>query len=142
MKKWGVARCQPILTGETISFIVQSMEMKPAVLVVDDEPGVRQSLEVILEDDYQVVSVGSGQEALQTLQRLPVDLILLDVNMPDMDGLEVLRKIREQDEEADVIMVSALNLLEKLWMPSNWELMTISPSLTSLKISFPQWLGS
>jgi DNA-binding NtrC family response regulator len=101
------------LTGETISFIVQSMEIKPAILVVDDEPGARQSLEVILEDDYQVVSVGSGQEALQTLQRLPVDLILLDVNMPDMDGLEVLRKIKEQDEEVDVIMVSALNLARK-----------------------------
>jgi DNA-binding NtrC family response regulator len=89
------------------------MEIKPAVLVVDDEPGARQSLEVILEDDYQVVSVGSGQEALQTLQKLPVDLILLDVNMPDMDGLEVLRKIKEQDEEVDVIMVSALNLARK-----------------------------
>ncbi len=101
------------MTGETISFIVQSMEIKPAVLVVDDEPGARQSLEVILEDDYQVVSVGSGQEALQTLQKLPVDLILLDVNMPDMDGLEVLRKIKEQDEEVDVIMVSALNLARK-----------------------------
>jgi DNA-binding NtrC family response regulator len=101
------------LTGETISFIVQSMEIKPAILVVDDEPGARQSLEVILEDDYQVVSVGSGQEALQTLQKLPVDLILLDVNMPDMDGLEVLRKIKEQDEEVDVIMVSALNLARK-----------------------------
>ena len=113
MKKWGVARCQAILTEETISFIVQSMEIKPAVLVVDDEPGARQSLEVILEDDYQVLSVGSGSEALETLQKLPVDLVLLDINMPDMDGLEVLRKIKEQDEEVDVIMVSALNLARK-----------------------------
>jgi DNA-binding NtrC family response regulator len=108
-----VIKCQPILTMETISFIVQFMEIKPTILVVDDEPGARQSLEVILEDDYKVLSAGNGQEALEILRKLPADLILLDVNMPDMDGLEVLRKIKEQDEEADVIMVSALNLARK-----------------------------
>jgi DNA-binding NtrC family response regulator len=80
---------------------------------VDDEPGARESLEVILEDDYHVLSVGSGQEALKTLQQKPINLILLDVNMPDMDGLTVLRKIKEQDEEIDVIMVSALNQARK-----------------------------
>jgi DNA-binding NtrC family response regulator len=89
------------------------MEIKPTLLIVDDEPGARESLEVILEDDYQLLSVGSGQEALETLQKKPIDLVLLDVNMPDMDGLTVLRKIKEQDEEMDVIMVSALNQARK-----------------------------
>jgi DNA-binding NtrC family response regulator len=89
------------------------MEIKPTILVVDDELGARQSLEVILEDDYRVLSAESGQKALEVLQREPVNLVLLDVNMPDMDGLEVLRRIREQDEELDVIMISALNLARK-----------------------------
>jgi len=89
------------------------MEIKPTILVVDDELGARQSLEVILEDDYRVLSAESGREALEVLQRESIDLILLDVNMPDMDGLEVLRKIKEQDDEMDVIMVSALNLARK-----------------------------
>lgn len=89
------------------------MEIKPTILVVDDEPGARQSLEVILEDDYRVLSAESGREALEVLQRESIDLILLDVNMPDMDGLAVLRKIKEQDDEMDVIMVSALNLARK-----------------------------
>ncbi|MDO9123977.1 MAG: response regulator, partial [Deltaproteobacteria bacterium] len=89
------------------------MEIKPTILVVDDEPGARQSLEVILEDDYRVLSAESGREALKVLQRESIDLILLDVNMPDMDGLEVLCKIKEQDDEMDVIMVSALNLARK-----------------------------
>jgi len=89
------------------------MEIKSTILIVDDEPGARESLGVILEDDYQVLSVGNGQEALETLQKKPIDLILLDVNMPDMDGLAVLRKIKEQDEEIDVIMVSALNQARK-----------------------------
>jgi len=89
------------------------MEIKPTILIVDDEPGARESLEVILEEDYQLLSVGSGQEVLEILQKEPIDLILLDINMPDMDGLAVLRKIKEQDEEIDVIMVSALNQARK-----------------------------
>jgi len=89
------------------------MEIKPTLLIVDDELGARQSLEVILEDDYRVLSAESGQEALEVFKKETIDLILLDVNMPDMDGLEVLRKIKEQDEEIDVIMVSALNLARK-----------------------------
>ena len=75
------------MTGGTISLIVNPMEIKPHILVVDDEPATRQSLEVILEDNYEVLSAGSGQEALETLHKIPVDLILLDVNMPEMDIL-------------------------------------------------------
>jgi len=82
-------------------------------LIVDDEPGARESLEVLLEDDYSLHSVGNGEEAPKIVKNLPVDLVLLDVNMPDMDGLEVLRRIKEQDETIDVIMVSALNLARK-----------------------------
>jgi DNA-binding NtrC family response regulator len=89
------------------------MEIKPTILIVDDELGARESLEVILEETYHTLSVGSGEEALKALQKTPVDLIILDVNMPDMDGLEVLRKVKEQDEEIDVVMVSALNLARK-----------------------------
>ena len=82
-------------------------------MIVDDELGARQSLEVILEDDYRILSIENGQGALEILQREAIDLVLLDVNMPDMDGLEVLRRIKEQDETIDVIMVSALNLARK-----------------------------
>ena len=91
----------------------QCMELKPTLLVVDDELGARQSLEVILEDDYRVLSAVNGREALEILQKEAIDLVLLDLNMPDMDGLEVLQKIKELDEEIDVVMVSALNLARK-----------------------------
>ena len=96
------------------------MEIRPTVLVVDDESGARESLEVILEDDFHVLTAESGQEALKTIQREHVDLVLLDVHMPEMDGLEVLRKIKEQDEEIDVVMVSALNLARKAVSAIKW----------------------
>jgi DNA-binding NtrC family response regulator len=89
------------------------MEIKPTLLIVDDELGARQSLEVILEDDFQVLTAESGQEALQVVQKESVDLVLLDIHMPEMDGLEVLRRIRERDDEIDIIIVSALNLARK-----------------------------
>jgi DNA-binding NtrC family response regulator len=89
------------------------MKIKPTVLVVDDEPGAREALEVVLEEDYTVLCAESGQKALAVLQKTAVNLVLLDVNMPDMDGLDVLRRIREADDAVDVIMVSALNLARK-----------------------------
>lgn len=89
------------------------MEIKQTILVVDDELGARESLSVILEDDYKIVSVASGKEALEALKKVQVDLVLLDVHMPDMDGIEVLKKIKELDEEVDVVMVSALNMARR-----------------------------
>src|SRR3972149_2616394 len=89
------------------------MEIKPTLLIVDDELGARQSLEGILEDDFHALTAESGHEALEIVQKEHVDLVLLDIHMPEMDGLEVLRKIKERDEEIDVIKVSALNLARK-----------------------------
>lgn len=77
------------------------------VLVVDDEQAVRESLELILEDHYAVDTVADGQTALKRIQDTPLDLVLLDINMPLLNGIEVLRQIKEYDQTIDVIMVSA-----------------------------------
>ena len=82
-------------------------------MIVDDELGARQSLEVILEDHFHVLTAESGREALEIIQKEHVDLVLLDIHMPEMDGLETLRRIKEKDEEIDVVIVSALNLARK-----------------------------
>ncbi|MFQ5901572.1 MAG: sigma-54-dependent transcriptional regulator [Thermodesulfobacteriota bacterium] len=79
------------------------------VLIVDDEDGAREALEFLLEDQYEVFSAGSGKNALQILESKPINLVLLDVNMPGMDGIETLSKIKERYEEIDVIMISAMN---------------------------------
>lgn len=85
---------------------------KQRVLVVDDERINRAALSAVLKDDHQVILAKSGQQALERLSiDAEIDLILLDVLMPEMDGYEVLRRIKEQDATRDipVIFITALN---------------------------------
>lgn len=84
------------------------MRAKPKrVLIVDDEEGARESLEVILEESYDVEAVGDGMSALARIQEKHFDVVLLDVNMPEVNGLEVLKQIKNHDEAIGVVMVSA-----------------------------------
>jgi two-component system, NtrC family, nitrogen regulation response regulator NtrX len=80
---------------------------KPRILVIDDEAAIRESLRMILEyEDYQFSGAGSGQDAIAAVQRERPDLVLLDIKMPGMDGMEVLRKLRALDETLPVVMIS------------------------------------
>ena len=87
--------------------------MPSSILIVDDEGGIRQSLSGVLrEDGYQVEAVASGEECLQLLQQQPVDLVLLDVWLDGVDGLEVLRRVRESDTGPMVVMISGHGNIE------------------------------
>src|SRR5438477_122004 len=87
--------------------------MKPTILVVDDEPGVRSSLSGVLSDEgYTVDAVSSGEECLDRLTRAPVDLIVLDVWLPGMDGLATLARLRERQVDAPVVMISGHGNIE------------------------------
>src|SRR2546422_1148482 len=81
---------------------------RPAVLVVDDDPGVRESFRLILEDHYDVVDVPDGPSALDVVRASQVDLVLLDIRMTGMDGIEVLERIKAIDEGTEVILVTAV----------------------------------
>jgi DNA-binding NtrC family response regulator len=82
--------------------------MKPAVLIVDDDEVMRQTLsDVFVKVDYDMVTTGSGKEAIALIQRQLVDLVLLDIRLPDMDGIAVLKKIKEIDTDLMVIMMTA-----------------------------------
>ena len=77
------------------------------IIIVDDDRGTRESLEEILEDDYDVICVEDGRKALTKVKEQAFDLVLLDLVMPGMDGIETLKRIKAHDGSIDVIMVSA-----------------------------------
>ena len=82
------------------------MAYQGSVLVVDDEVGPRESLRMILHPLYEVYTAAGGEEALDCIQKQAIDLITLDMNMPGVSGLEVLREIRKRNAEVDVIIIS------------------------------------
>jgi two-component system nitrogen regulation response regulator NtrX len=77
------------------------------ILIVDDEVNIIRVLSDILQDeDHIVYSAGTGQEAISFVSKNKVDLVFLDLWLPDIDGLEVLDRIRKQTEEVPVVMIS------------------------------------
>jgi two-component system, NtrC family, nitrogen regulation response regulator NtrX len=87
--------------------------MKPTILIVDDEPGVRTSLTGVLRDEgYSVDAVASGEECLERLTRASVDLIVLDVWLPGMDGLATLARLRERQVDSQVVLISGHGNIE------------------------------
>jgi DNA-binding NtrC family response regulator len=78
------------------------------VLIIDDEAAIRESLQMLLEDDgYEVDGAEDGREGLNRLDTQAFDLVLLDFQLPDRNGLEILKDIRERDPEMAVIMITA-----------------------------------
>ena len=83
------------------------------ILVVDDEHLIRWSLEQSLKKQgYDVITAASGEEAIRQVQEESPALMLLDIQLPGMDGLQVLEKVKELDGEIIVVMVTALGVLE------------------------------
>ena len=84
------------------------MLAKPRILVVDDEPVVRESLrDWFREDDYPVEMAADAHEAMQKLEESRWDILLTDVKMPGMDGLELQKKAKQIDPEITVIIMTA-----------------------------------
>ena len=90
-----------------------STEDKPYILVVDDEPAIRELIQDILQDEgYQVTTAEDGTAARQCLtDRLP-QLVLLDIWMPDVDGISLLREFKQQEPHLTVVMMSGHGTIE------------------------------
>ncbi|MBF0163444.1 MAG: response regulator [Magnetococcales bacterium] len=83
------------------------------ILIVDDDPDFCQVvIDVLTKAGFPTVRAGSGHEALAVLRNTKCDIVLLDLVLPGMDGLEVLRRIHEQDEHVKVILITAFATIE------------------------------
>jgi len=85
---------------------------KPVLLVVDDEEGPRTSLRVVFKNDFEVLLASNGTEALRLARSHSVDVAILDILMHGMSGVDVLRELKQLDEDIEVIMLTAYETLE------------------------------
>ena len=87
--------------------------MDTALLIVDDEEGIRETLSGIFEDEgYIVTAVASGEEALGVLREQSPDLVLLDVWLSGMDGIQILQEIKKTSPNLPVVMISGHGNIE------------------------------
>jgi len=81
--------------------------MRGRILIIDDEEAIRKSLRMVLEyEGYELIEAGSGPEGLEALRKEAPDAVLLDIKMPQMDGLEVLQTARGRDAHTPIVMIS------------------------------------
>ena len=82
------------------------------ILIADDEEGIRESLNLILGDHYELSFAENGQQVLEKLRTESFDLILLDIKMPKCDGMEVLKHLKGTDHKTPIVMLTAYQSVE------------------------------
>ena len=109
------------------------------ILVVDDEVNILKLYKAELEDEgYSVVTAKSGKEALEIFEKENPDIITLDILMPDMDGIQVLRQIKEKKPHISVIMLTAYDYRDDFCVWVSDAYVVKSSDLSSLKATIKQ----
>ena len=85
---------------------------KTRILIADDEEGIRESLTLILGEDYDLVFATNGEEALTRLRRETFGVALLDIKMPKLDGMEVLQRLNGRRRTTPILMLTAYQSVE------------------------------
>jgi len=86
--------------------------MKKKILICDDEEGIRESLRLIFEKDYDLLFASNGKEAIEVTKREPVDIVIMDIKMPRMDGIETMRKLKELKSDLNILVTSGYKSVE------------------------------
>lgn len=76
------------------------------ILVVDDEIEILKKLKKYLEDDYEILTASDGQEGLETFKRERPPVVITDIKMPGMDGIELMRRVKAMDGDAEIIVIT------------------------------------
>ena len=79
------------------------------ILVVDDDQGILDSFDVLLGDRYDLVKAENGYEALQILESNPPTLMFLDIRMPGLSGIDLMRKVHKDQKDVRVVVITATN---------------------------------
>lgn len=85
---------------------------KPRILIADDEEGIRESLRLILGQEYDLDLAEDGEEALSKLQQTNYALALLDIKMPKLDGLDLLRRVQDLQLKIPILIITAYQSVE------------------------------
>jgi CheY-like chemotaxis protein len=85
---------------------------KPVLLVVDDDSGPRQALQIVFGDEFEVVLAENGRQAIQLFRQYAVEVAILDIKMPGMTGIEVLDKLKSIDQDVQVLMLTGFETVE------------------------------
>lgn len=88
------------------------MAQQGSILIVDDEAGPRESLRMILKPIYKIYTAANGKEALELIQKEKIDLVTLDLNMPGLTGVEVLKEIKKIKSDIEVIIITGYGTLK------------------------------
>jgi two-component system response regulator AtoC len=83
------------------------VDTKANILVIDDELAPRQSVLMVLKDDYSVSTAAGAYEGLEYMSQNPVDLVVMDIRMPEMDGITALKEIKKRHSDTEVILLTA-----------------------------------
>lgn len=101
---------------ETVKELVDTTPLESLkianILIIDDEQGPRESIKMVLGDDHRCLLARNGLEGLKILEQEPIDLVILDLKMPGLSGIEILEIIRSKDTEIEVILLTGFGTLE------------------------------
>jgi two-component system response regulator (stage 0 sporulation protein F) len=78
------------------------------ILVVDDDQGILDSFEVLLGDRYDLIKANNGYEAIRIVESDPPQLMFLDIKMPGLDGLDLLKRLQKNQKQVEVVIITAM----------------------------------
>jgi DNA-binding response OmpR family regulator len=128
--------------AQNLKFIYPERRIIMKILVVDDEKNILRLYKAELEDEgYSIVTANTGQEALEVFDRENPDLVTLDIMMPDMDGIQVLRQLKQKNSQVPVIMLTAYDYRDdfSVWVSDAY--VVKSSDLNNLKATIKQIFG-
>ena len=88
------------------------MEPRACILIVDDEPGPREALNMVLKPFYGIYNASGGPQAIEMIRKTPIDLAIMDLRMPGMQGIDLLREIKKERGQLEVIILTGYGTLK------------------------------